>query len=146
LRHGVFQLPVRIAIGADTLAGLSSDIFFDLMAIRLDPAKAAGQSMVINWQFTDRDEKLALTLKHSTLTYRLGEWSDKATASVVTTRDTLDAMVLGKLTAPQAMQAGKLTIEGDPSRLALLFTVVELAPNPLMFDILTPGEGRAPSA
>src|SRR5918994_669078 len=142
LRHGVFQLPVRIAIGADTLAGLSSDIFFDLMAIRLDPAKAAGQSMVINWQFTDRDEKLALTLKHSTLTYRLGEWSDKATASVVTTRDTLDAMVLGKLTAPQAMQAGKLTIEGDPSRLALLFTVVELAPNPLMFDILTPGEGR----
>ena len=51
-------------------------------------------------------------------------------------------MVLGKLTAPQAMQAGKLTIEGDPSRLALLFTVVELAPNPLMFDILTPGEGR----
>ena len=32
-----------------------------MMAIRLDPAKAAGQSMVINWQFTDRDEKLALT-------------------------------------------------------------------------------------
>ena len=53
------------------------------MAIRLDPVKAAGQSMVINWQFTDRDEKLALTLRHSTLTYRLGEWSDKATASVV---------------------------------------------------------------
>ena len=24
LRHGVFQLPVRIAIGADTLAGLSA--------------------------------------------------------------------------------------------------------------------------
>jgi alkyl sulfatase BDS1-like metallo-beta-lactamase superfamily hydrolase len=112
------------------------------MAIRLDPAKAAGQSMVINWQFTDRDEKLALTLKHSTLTYRQGEWSDKATASVVTTRDTLDAMVLGKLTAPQAMQAGKLTIEGDPSRLDVLFAVVEMEPNPLMFDILTPGEGR----
>ena len=48
----------------------------------------------------------------------------------------------GKLTAPEAMQAGKLRIDGDPSRLALLFTVVELAPNPLMFDILTPGEGR----
>jgi alkyl sulfatase BDS1-like metallo-beta-lactamase superfamily hydrolase len=142
LRHGVFQLPVRIAIGADTLAGLSSDIFFDLMAIRLDPVKAAGQSMVINWQFTDRDEKLALTLRHSTLTHRLGEWSNKATASVITTRDTLDAMVLGKLTAPQAMQAGKLRVEGDPTRLAVLFTVVETAPNPLMFDILTPGEGR----
>ena len=48
---------------ADTLAGLTTDMFFDMMAIRLDPAKAAGQSMVINWHFTDRDEKLALTLK-----------------------------------------------------------------------------------
>ena len=38
------------------------------MAIRLDPAKAAGQAMVLNWHFTDRDEKLALTLKHCTLT------------------------------------------------------------------------------
>jgi hypothetical protein len=47
----------------------------------------------------------------------------------------------GKLTAPQAMQAGKLRVEGDPTRLALLFTVVEMTPNPLMFDILTPGEG-----
>jgi hypothetical protein len=51
-------------------------------------------------------------------------------------------MVLGKVTAPQAMQEGKLTIEGDPTRLAVLFTVVEMSPNPLMFDILTPGEGR----
>src|SRR4029434_5709267 len=100
LRHGVFQLPVRIAIGADTLAGLSSDIFFDLMAIRLDPVKAAGQSMVINWHFTDRDEKLALTLRHSTLTHRLGEWSDKATASGVTTRDTLAPTGLGQLPSP----------------------------------------------
>lgn len=142
LRHGVFELPVRIAIGADTLAGLSSDIFFDLMAIRLDPAKAAGQSMVINWQFTDRDEKLALTLSHSTLTHRLGEWSDKATATVITTRDALDAMVLGTLKPAEALQSGKVRIEGDPSRLGVLFTVVEFAPNPLMFDILTPGEGR----
>jgi alkyl sulfatase BDS1-like metallo-beta-lactamase superfamily hydrolase len=142
LRHGVFQLPVRIAIGADTLAGLSSDIFFDLMAIRLDPAKAAGQSMVINWHFTDRDEKLVLTLKHCTLTHRLGEWSDDASASITTTRDTLDAMVLGKIAPLDAVQSGKLSIEGDPSRLAALFAVVDQTPNPLMFDVLTLGESR----
>ena len=58
LRHGVFPLPARVGMGADTLAGLTNDVFFDMMAIRLDPAKAAGRSMVINWHFTDRDEEI----------------------------------------------------------------------------------------
>src|SRR4029450_13693669 len=49
LRHGVFQVPARGLMSADTLAGLSTDIFFDSVAIRLDPAKATGQAMVINW-------------------------------------------------------------------------------------------------
>jgi alkyl sulfatase BDS1-like metallo-beta-lactamase superfamily hydrolase len=84
LRHGVFKVPARGTLSADTLAGLSSDVLFDTMAIRLDPAKAAGQAMVINWHFTDRGEKLALTLKHCTLSHRLGEWSDRAAASIVT--------------------------------------------------------------
>jgi len=141
LRHGVFQLPVRIAIGADTLAGLSSDIFFDMMAIRLDTAKAAAHTMVINWHFTDRVEKLALTLKHCTLSHRLGECSDAAAASVTTTRNTLDAIVLGKIKAEEAMTAGTLRIEGDPSRLVALFAMLE-QPGGIMFDILTPGEGR----
>ena len=108
LRHGVFQLPARIGMGADTLAGLTSDMFFDMMAIRLDPAKAAGQSIVINWHFTDRDEKLVLTLSHCTLSHRLGEWSDQAAASVTMARGTLDQMVLGKLAAPEALASGAL--------------------------------------
>jgi alkyl sulfatase BDS1-like metallo-beta-lactamase superfamily hydrolase len=141
LRHGVFQVPNRMLLGADMLAGLSSDIFFDAMAIRIDAAKAAGQAMAINWHFTDRHEKLVLTLRHSTLTHRLGEWSDKANTSITTTRETLDAIVLGKTTAIEAIQAGKLRIEGDPSRLAALFALLD-EPSGLMFDILTPGEGR----
>jgi alkyl sulfatase BDS1-like metallo-beta-lactamase superfamily hydrolase len=116
-------------------------MFFDLLAIRLDPAKAAGQSMTINWHFTDRAEKLLLTLKRCTLSHRLGEWSDAAAASITTTRDTLDAIVLGKTTAPEAMKAGTLRIAGDPSRLAALFAMLD-KPTGIMFDILTPGEGR----
>jgi alkyl sulfatase BDS1-like metallo-beta-lactamase superfamily hydrolase len=141
LRHGVFPLPARIAMGADTLAGLTNDVFFDMMAIRLDPAKAAGRSMVINWHFTDRKERLALTLRNCTLSHRLGEWSDAAAASITTTRGTLDAIVLGKLTAPDARASGALEIEGDASHLTVLFAMFE-QPAGLMFDILTPGEGR----
>ncbi|MFO1157681.1 MAG: alkyl sulfatase dimerization domain-containing protein [Reyranellaceae bacterium] len=142
LRHGVFQVPTRgPAMGADILAGLSSDVFFDLMAIRLDPAKAAGQSMVLNWHFTDRAEKVVLTLKHSTLTHRMNEWSGSAVASITTTRETLDAIVLQRLTAPEALMSGALKIDGDLSRLAALFGMLDQQMR-MMFDILTPGEGR----
>ncbi len=141
LRHGVFQMPARATMGADTLAGLATDVFFDAMAVRLDPAKAAGQSMVLNWHFTDRAEKLVLTLKHCTLTHRMGQWSEEAAASVTTTRATLDAIILHKTTAPEAMMSCALRIDGDASRFALLFGMLE-QPTGFMFDILTPGEGR----
>jgi alkyl sulfatase BDS1-like metallo-beta-lactamase superfamily hydrolase len=141
LRHGVFQVPARGTVAADTLKGLSTDIFFDMLAVRLDAEKAAGQSMVVNWLFTDRGEKLALTLKHCTLTHRLGEHSDRAAASIVTTRATLDALILGHVTAPEALASGALRIDGDGSRLAALFGMLDHATG-LMFDVLTPGEGR----
>jgi len=141
LRHGVFPLPVRPGMGADTLAGLSTDVFFDLMAIRLDPAKAAGQSMAIDWRFTDRDETLALTLRHCTLTHCMNEGAGRADTSVTTTRATLDAIVLRKTTIPDALASGALRIDGDMAKLGALFAMMD-EPRGMMFDVLTPGEGR----
>ena len=141
LRHGVFQMPVRPGMGADTLAGLSSDVFFDLIAIRLDPTKAAGQSLVVNWRFTDRDEKLVLTLKHCTLTHRMGETATNADVSVTTTRATMDQIVMRKLTIPDALASGALKLEGEIPKLGALFAMMD-PPAGMMFEILTPGEGR----
>ena len=141
LRHGVFAIPARPLASADTLAGLSTDVFFDALAIRLDPAKAAGQGFVLNWRFTDREEDMTLTLKNCTLSHRMGERAEKAAASVTTTRATLDALVLRRTTAPEALASGALKVEGDPSKFALLFGMLD-PPGTLMFDILTPGEGR----
>ena len=141
LRHGVFQMPVRPGMGADTLAGLTSDVFFDLMAIRLDPKKAAGQALVVNWRFTDRDETLALTLKHCTLTHRMGEPVAGADVSVTTTRATMDQIVMRKLTIPDALASGALKLEGEIPKLGALFAMMD-PPAGMMFEILTPGEGR----
>ena len=141
LRHGVFKMPARMAMSADTLAGLSTDVFFDALAIRLDPAKAAGHDFAINWRFTDRDETLVLTLKHCTISHRMGERSEHAAASVTTTRSVLDSLVLRKTTAQEAFASRTLLIEGDASRFALLFALLD-EPGGIMFDVLTPGEGR----
>lgn len=141
LRHGVFEVPARSLATADTLAGLTTDVFFDALAIRLDAAKAAGHAFTVNWRFTDRDEELALTLSNSTLTHRMGLRAATAAASVTTTRATLDALVLRKTTAPEALMSGALKIEGDASKFALLFGMLD-QPGGLMFEILTPGPGR----
>jgi alkyl sulfatase BDS1-like metallo-beta-lactamase superfamily hydrolase len=141
LRHGVFQIPARATLGADTLAGLNTDAFFDLMAIRLDPAKAAAVSMILNWRFTDRDETLTLTLKHCTLSHRMGERSSAAAASVTTTRATLNSVVLRRTTIADALAGGALKVEGDMPRVSALFAMLE-QPGGMMFDVLTPGDGR----
>ena len=141
LRHGVFQVPARGTMSADMLAGLSTDVFFDALAIRLDPAKAAGQSFVLNWRFTDRDETLSLCLKHCTLTHRMGDWSAAAATAITTTRAVLDDLVLRKITAQEALGSGDLKVDGDPSRFALLFGMLDQPPG-LMFDVLKPGAGR----
>lgn len=140
LRHGVLQMPPR-AMAADTLAGLSTDILFGALAIRLDPAKAAGQGFVLNWRFTDRNEQMSLTLKNCTLTHRMGEQAPAAAALVTTTRATFDSIILRRTTAPEAMAAGTLGIEGDVSRFAHLFGMLDEPPG-MMFDVLTPGAGR----
>ncbi len=141
LRHGLVRIPARGLLSADTLAGLSTDVLFDALAIRLDPAKAAGHSFAVNWRFTDRDETLAWTLRHCTLTHRMNETLEGAAASIVTTRAALDQILLGKTSPPQAMAAGDLKIEGDAGRLALLLGMLD-PPAGMMFEILTPGEGR----
>jgi alkyl sulfatase BDS1-like metallo-beta-lactamase superfamily hydrolase len=84
---------------------------------------------------------LVLTLAHSTLTHRLGEWSDAAQASITTSRAVLDAILLRKTSVPEAMTTGALAVEGNASKLALLFGLLD-QPASMMFDILTPGEGR----
>ncbi|MBS0550131.1 MAG: MBL fold metallo-hydrolase [Proteobacteria bacterium] len=141
LRHGVFQMPARPAMSADTLAGLTTDVFFDALAIRLDPAKAAGLRFVLNWAFTDRGETMALTLANCTISHRMGEHAADAAASVTTTRATLDALVLRKLTPPEALASGALKVTGDIGKFVQLFGLLE-PPGGMMFDILTPGEGR----
>ena len=141
LRHGVFKMPVRGVLSADTLAGLGTDMFFDALAIRLDPAKAAGQAFALNWTFTDRNETLVQTLRHCTLTHRMGEHSATAALTVTTTRALFDAIVLGKTTAQAEGKSGGLRFAGDPTRFAALFAMLD-QPSGMMFDILTPGDGR----
>ena len=82
-----------------------------------------------------------LTLKHCTLTHRMGETATNADVSVTTTRATMDQIVMRKLTIPDALASGALKLEGEIPKLGALFAMMD-PPAGMMFEILTPGEGR----
>lgn len=140
LRHGVEQLPPRPILSPDLLEAVGIATLFDFIAVRLDMARVDGRSFVINWHFTDSDERLALTLRHSALTHVLGKQAEDADLSVTATRDALVGLIVGGKTVAQALADGDVRADGDAAPLEALFTMLD--DFHLMFDILTPGEGR----
>ncbi|MBI2219126.1 MAG: MBL fold metallo-hydrolase, partial [Candidatus Rokubacteria bacterium] len=94
LRQGVAKLPPRPVLSPDLLAAVTTETVFDLVAVRLNPERAADHRMRINWSFTDTGERAVLNLEHATLTYTLGKTATGARASITTTRRTLDAIAV----------------------------------------------------
>src|SRR5690606_12746679 len=60
LRGGVMQLPPRPILSPDLIRAVTTDTFFDFMAVRLNAERAAGKRFVIDWRFTDTGEIVAL--------------------------------------------------------------------------------------
>lgn len=140
LRHGPPDLPTRGAAVADLVRAMPLGLFFDYLAMRLDGAKAAGLRARLNWCFSDTGEQVLLNLEHSALTHRLGVQDSKADVTVTMTRATLDDISLQRLSFPEALQAGRLTITGQArvlldlmamiDRFSRLFAVVGPRPDP----------------
>lgn len=112
LRNGV-ETPKHVGLQPDLMQALETSMFFDAMAVRLNPTKAAGRHLVINWSVTDQKEDYRLNLQNATLTYRAGELDDEADASVRMTRDVLDSILLETTTFPEAVQAGQIQVDGS---------------------------------
>lgn len=56
----------------DGFKAIPIGVIFDLWAVRLNPEKAEGKTMVINWTFTDVGEKF-ITIKFEGEARKLGE-------------------------------------------------------------------------
>ncbi|WP_425055221.1 alkyl/aryl-sulfatase [Pseudomonas abyssi] len=135
LRNGTLP-PTVGSLSPDVLQALDTGMFFDLMGVRLDAAKAEGKHLVINWQLTDTNENYRLNLEHSTLTYRADTQDDNAQATVAMTRDTLDQILLRRTTFPEAVKAGQIKISGEPNAFFGLLQMLEVPSGD--FPIVTP--------
>jgi len=128
LRGGV--PPARgVGASAELLKGVSIDLAFDFLGVRLNAAKAEGKHIVVNWSFTDRNETYVMNLENSALTHRAGKLDDHADVSVRLTRATFDAISLKQRTFAGSIASGDVGISGNPLKLAELFG---------LFDDFTP--------
>jgi linear primary-alkylsulfatase len=137
LRDGVMSLPPRAPLNPDLVAGLSVEVLFDYIAIRLDPVKAAGRRWRFDWLVRDSGERIALNLENSTLSYLPGKQLAAPDASVEITRAALEAIALNPAALADKLADGSCRVAGDAAKLtALLAMLDDFA---LMFEIVTPG-------
>ncbi len=124
LRGGVGPQPPAL-VNAELLKGISIDLAFDFLGVRLNAAKAEGKTIVINWTFTDLNQTYVMNLENSALTHTSGKLSDKADASVTLTRAALDAITLKQRTFLGSILTGDVSVGGNPLKLRELFGLLD---------------------
>jgi alkyl sulfatase BDS1-like metallo-beta-lactamase superfamily hydrolase len=96
---------------------------FDYLGTRIDGPRAGAAKIVINWRFTDTHETLISTLEHGALTWSSGKADPHADASVVTTRQILEPVILGQKTLADTMGHG-ITAAGNANAVSDLWALL----------------------
>ena len=142
LDNGVDERVSMRTVGADTVRAIPLDIYFDLLAVRFNAAKAEGKKWQFNFNVTttkdgvEVQQKALLFVSNGALHSRMGVNSDQADATLEITRDGLDRLNLKQSGILRLVVTGDASIGGNPLALRDFFTLVE-DPDPA-FNIVTP--------
>jgi alkyl sulfatase BDS1-like metallo-beta-lactamase superfamily hydrolase len=136
LRHGAAKVGHGPAINPNNISAIPTEMLFDLLGVQLNGPKADGKHIIINWNFTDAQQVYVLTLEDSALTYMANKQVVGADVSLTLTRDTLNAIVLRRVTISDAIQSGQIKVTGEAGRADALFSLFDtFNPN---FEIVEP--------
>jgi alkyl sulfatase BDS1-like metallo-beta-lactamase superfamily hydrolase len=138
LRTGKPKVMPVTSASPDVIRSIPLDLFFGYLAVRLDPAKAEGKRMVINWILPDAQQQARMNLENSVLTHAMGKQAADADVTITLNRSTLDAITLRQKTFAQAAGDGSVKIAGTGAKLTELLSMLDEF-NPL-FDIVTPNK------
>ncbi|NNC36264.1 MAG: MBL fold metallo-hydrolase [Hyphomonadaceae bacterium] len=136
LREGVLDLPRADTSGPDMVRAIPLNMYFDLLAVRLNSEKAIGKDMSINFVVTDTDESATLILSNGTLHHRMGMTDPDAKATLKLTRDALDKINMKTASIGDLRKSGDLEIDGNPLALRSFFALIEEPP--FWFEIVRP--------
>jgi len=126
LRQGSPKAKVTASAGSiDTLKAVPIELFFDLLAVRLNGPKAIGKTLAINFDFVDSGEKLYLTVGNGVLNYVLGETSSAIATTLKLPRSSWNAFAAYDITLQTLLADEQVTVTGDVDTVTELFSLMD---------------------
>ena len=120
----------------DILAGMSSEMFFDYLAIGLDGEKAADVEMTIELEFSDRGEEWLLEISNGVLRYHADRHADDPTIKLRIDRSDFVEVLSGTAKLPKLLRQDRANLDGGLIALARFGGLFErFTPD---FEIVTP--------
>ena len=124
LESGIMDVPQPNIGSPDMIKAVPLSLYFDLLAVRIDGAKAAKKDLEINFEITDTDEKAHLFLSGGALHHRMGTIKDDISTLRIT-RAGLDALNLKQKSVGELMKEGAVEMKGNPLKIKAFFDLIE---------------------
>ncbi|MGW0935979.1 alkyl/aryl-sulfatase [Streptomyces sp. NPDC002666] len=111
----------------DMLAALSTGQIFDSLAVRLVGPRAASHRLLLRWEFTDTDETWTLLIGNGVLTPMRGDapGGEAPQLTLRLERATLDRVLAQRVSFPEAIGSGAITVDGDITVLSTFHGLLE---------------------
>lgn len=134
LREGVHKFAHGSSNSPDTIRGMTVEMLFDYMAVRLDSAKAEGKNISLNFNLENGDN-LNLTLNDNVLNYRK-TLQPQADAAFYMSRTDLHDVLIGQAKMADLIKAKKVNVIGNATKLGEILSCLDQFE--LWVNIVTP--------
>ncbi len=113
LRSGIPSgIPAKSS-GPDMVRAMSTELWLDFLAIRLDSKKARGAKFVVNLVTPDNNENFVVEMSNATLTSIKGVAVKNPDLTITVNRADLEMIMMGKVTFPNLATDGQAKFEGN---------------------------------
>ena len=136
LRNGVAPLPTPNTASPDTIRAMNIDLLFDYFGMRLNGRKAAGRTIVVNWDFTDTGDKVLVSMENGELNHTIGRQAASPDATITLKRSKLNDVLLNKTTFAKEVANGNFKVSGNNAKLTEMLSYLD--DFEFWFDIVTP--------
>lgn len=136
LRNGVSDTRSTVTASRDMINALTTDMFFDYMAVRLNGPKAAELGLRLNFVMFDSGEQHLVDVSNGVLHHKAGRFDESADATIETNRGGLLALTMAGVPLDVLTATGAISIEGDSKSLEDLLAVLDNFE--FWFNIVTP--------
>jgi len=117
------------------LDAMTVDQLMDATAVRLKAEEVAGVDVVVNFRFTDVEEDWHVVVSNRSMHTTSGVAAE-ADATVMLARDVIIEMSAAELTVDDAIESGRVAVDGDDAAFRVLFDHLDVFFS--MFPIVEP--------